>query len=252
MNILSYKKIGNGYPLVLVHGYLGGQSMWKFQEEELKNYYDLIMPSLAGYGESSHMIAPSTIEENAKQVFELLDILKIEKFNLLGHSMGGMIVQEMAVVNPERINKLICFGTGSIGLLPNRFETIEESRTKIKKFGLNKVRSEIVKTWFVDYLIGEGYQLCLDEGKKTSTQAALASLDAWERWDGRKRLKHIKCPTLIVWSNKDRSYDWNQQQILKEGIINSRMEIIENCAHNSHMEKPILFNKVVKNFLSQK
>ncbi len=250
MNILSYKKIGTGYPLVLIHGYLGGQSMWKFQEEELKNYYDLIMPSLGGYGESSHMIAPSTIEENAKQVFELLDFLKIDKFNLLGHSMGGMIVQEMAAVNPERINQLICFGTGSIGLLPNRFETIEESRTKIKKFGLNKVRSEIVKTWFVDYSIGEGYQLCLDEGKKTSTQAALASLDAWERWDGRERLKLIKCPTLIVWSNKDRSYDWNQQQILKEGIVNSRMEIIENCAHNSHMEKPILFNKIIKDFLS--
>ena len=99
MNILSYKKIGTGYPLVLIHGYLGGQSMWKFQEEELKNYYDLIMPSLAGYGESSHMIAPSTIEENANQVFELLDFLKIDKFNLLGHSMGGMIVQEMAAVN---------------------------------------------------------------------------------------------------------------------------------------------------------
>ena len=74
--MLSYKKIGTGYPLVLIHGYLGGQSMWKFQEE-LKNDYDLIMPSLAGYGESSHMIAPSTIEENANQVFELLDFLII-------------------------------------------------------------------------------------------------------------------------------------------------------------------------------
>ena len=58
--MLSYKKIGTGYPLVLIHGYLGGQAMWKFQED-LKNDYDLIMPSLAGYGESSHMTAPSTI-----------------------------------------------------------------------------------------------------------------------------------------------------------------------------------------------
>ena len=136
--MLSYKKIGTGYPLVLIHGYLGGQSMWKFQED-LKNDYDLIMPSLAGYGESSHMTAPSTIKENANQVFELLDYLKIERFNLLGHSMGGMVVQEMAVLYPERINKLICFGTGAIGVLPNRFETINESRTKIKKFGLLEI-----------------------------------------------------------------------------------------------------------------
>ena len=73
---------------MLLHGYLGGQSMWKFQENDLENDYNLIMPSLAGYGESSHLVAPSTIKENAKQVFDLLDFLKIEKFNLLGHSMG--------------------------------------------------------------------------------------------------------------------------------------------------------------------
>ena len=54
--MLSYKKIGTGYPLVLIHGYLGGQAMWKFQED-LKNDYDLIMPSLAGYGESSHTVS---------------------------------------------------------------------------------------------------------------------------------------------------------------------------------------------------
>ena len=47
MNYLSYKRLGKGRPLVLVHGYLGGQNMWRFQEE-LKEDFDLIMPSLAG------------------------------------------------------------------------------------------------------------------------------------------------------------------------------------------------------------
>ena len=82
MKNLSYKKIGKGMPFVLVHGYLGGQNMWKFQEE-LKYDYELIMPSLAGYGESSHLIAPSTIRENAEQVFELLNHLIIDTFYLL-------------------------------------------------------------------------------------------------------------------------------------------------------------------------
>ena len=248
MNHLSYKRIGKGYPLVLVHGYLGGQDMWQFQED-LKDNFELIMPSLAGYGESSKMTAPSTIKENATQVFELLDYLKIDTFNLLGHSMGGMIVQEMAVLFPERINKLICFGTGSIGVLPNRFETIAESRRKIKEIGLSKTRINIAKTWFVDHQVGDGYKLCLDEGAKATTQAALASLDAWDCWDGRGQLNQITSPTLILWSNKDRSYDWNQQEILKNGIADSRIKIIKNCAHNSHMEEPLLFNKLIKDFL---
>ena len=249
MNHLSYKRIGKGYPLVLVHGYLGGQDMWQFQED-LKDNFELIMPSLAGYGESSKMTAPSTIRENATQVFELLDYLKIDTFNLLGHSMGGMIVQEMAALSPERINKLICFGTGSIGVLPNRFETIAESRRKIKEIGLSETRINIAKTWFVDHQVGDGYKLCLDEGAKATTQAALASLDAWDCWDGRGQLNQITSPTLILWSNKDRSYDWNQQEILNKGIANSKVEIVDGCAHNSHMEKPDLINSIIKHFLT--
>ena len=197
MSYLSYKKIGKGKPFVLVHGYLGGQNMWKFQED-LKNDFELIMPSLAGYGESAEMTAPSTIRENAILVYELLDHLNIDKFYLLGHSMGGMIVQEMAVMRPDRVEKLICLGTGSIGVLPNRFETIEESRTKIKTIGIKKTRENIAKTWFMDHLKGEGYKLCLQEGAKASTQAALASLDAWDRWDGRGQLSEISSPTLIL------------------------------------------------------
>ena len=248
MNHLSYKRIGKGYPLVLVHGYLGGQDMWQFQEV-LEDNFELIMPSLAGYGESSKMTAPSTIRENAIQVFELLDYLKIDAFNLLGHSMGGMIVQEMAALSPERINKLICFGTGSIGVLPNRFETIAESRRKINEIGLSETRINIAKTWFVDHLAGDGYKLCLDEGAKATTQAALASLDAWECWDGRGQLNQITSPTLILWSNKDQSYDWNQQEVLNNGIANSKVEIVDGCAHNSHMEKPDLINSIIKHFL---
>ena len=249
MSYLSYKKIGKGRPFVLVHGYLGGQNMWKFQED-LKNDFELIMPSLAGYGESAEMTAPSTIRENANLVFELLNHLNIDQFYLLGHSMGGMIVQEMAVMRPDRVEKLICLGTGSIGVLPNRFETIEESRQKIKTIGIKKTRENIAKTWFIDYLKGEGYQICLQEGAKATTQAALASLDAWDCWDGRGQLAEISSPTLILWSNKDRSYDLNQQNILNQGIKNSQFKIIKDCAHNSHMEQPKLVNKSIKQFLA--
>ena len=69
----------------------------------------------------------------AKFVIDIIDEKKIDKFNLLGHSMGGMIVQEITKIAGNRVNKLICFATGSIGEIPGRFETIDETRKRLKK-----------------------------------------------------------------------------------------------------------------------
>jgi len=248
MDLLSFKRLGSGFPFVLVHGYLGGQSMWRFQED-LAQFYDLIMPSLAGYGESASLEAPSTIRGNADQVFHLLDFLKIERCHLLGHSMGGMIVQEMAIMQPERIDKLICLGTGPMGNLPNRFETIDQSRTKIMGSGLAVTRQHIAKTWFMNPSKEEGYPLCLEEGKKATRQAALASLDAWEDWDMRDQLGQISASTLVIWAREDRSYDWQQQQMLINGIPGAQLEVIDGSAHNVHMEQPTVVNEAIKRFL---
>ena len=252
MKHLAYKKIGKGFPIVLIHGYLGGPLMWQFQIEVLKNDYEVIIPCLAGYAESASLKAPNSINENAELILELLDHLKINNLYLLGHSMGGMIVQEIAAMNSKEVKKLICCGTGPIGALPSRFETIDQTRKKILNLGLKSVREEIAKTWFVDYETSKEYLICLEEGKKATEQAALASLNAWEKWDGRKQLSKINCPTLIIWSDKDKSYDWEQQKALKQGIKHSEIVVIKDCAHNAHMEKPKKFNEIMLDFINNK
>ena len=64
--------------------------------------------------------------------------------------MGGMIVQEMVKIASEKILKLICYGTGPIGNIPGRFETIDQSREKLKMNGLESTVYRIAKTWFVE------------------------------------------------------------------------------------------------------
>ena len=251
MKHLAYNKIGKGFPIVLIHGYLGGPAMWQFQIDDLKKHYEVITPSLAGYAESALLKSPNSIYEHARLVIDLLNHLRIDNYFLLGHSMGGMIVQEIAAMDSSSVEKLICFGTGPIGTLPSRFETIEETRQKILSLGIKNVSEEIAKTWFVDYENSKGYYICLEESKKATQQAALASLAAWEKWNGLKQLLKINCPTLIIWSDKDKSYDWTQQQALKEGIKDSEIIVIKNCAHNAHMEKPLEFNEILLNFLKK-
>ena len=131
--------IGSGFPLVLVHGYLGSSEMWNLQKEFLSKHFRIITPTLPGFGESYKAQSLDNINSIAKILLKCLDEKKINEFHLMGHSMGGMVVQEMVKISENRIKKLICFATGSIGDIPGRFEPIETTREKLKKDGLKAV-----------------------------------------------------------------------------------------------------------------
>ena len=112
---------GEGFPFVFVHGYLGSSEMWCFQKDYFSKNFRVIAPALPGFGESHSAQSLNSINAMAKKIIEILDEKKIEKFNLIGHSMGGMIVQEITKLIGDRVNKLICFATGSIGDIQGRF-----------------------------------------------------------------------------------------------------------------------------------
>ncbi|MEM1365900.1 MAG: alpha/beta hydrolase [Pseudomonadota bacterium] len=247
--ILTYERAGNGPPVVLVHGYLGASAHWSEQMERLSDTFEIIAIDLPGFGESAHLTAPNTIAGFAEHVLDTLSQMGVSEFNLLGHSMGGMIVQQMALMAPGRITKLICYGTGPVGLLPGRFEPIQRSRERLATEGVEATARRIAATWFADYEDGPGFDLCARVGARASLQAGLACLDAWESWNVEDRLSEITCPTLIVWGEMDRSYDRNQPQALKAGIPGAQLVTVPGCAHNVHMEAPDQFAGLVSDFL---
>lgn len=249
MALLKYTRAGKGFPLVLQHGYFGSSKMWRLQIDYFKDRYDVIAPDLAGFGLSAELEAPDSIPDCAQKVFDLLDSLGIDEFYLLGHSMGGMIVQQMAVMQPSRIKKLICFGTGPVGVLPDRFETVDESRRRLQSDGLEATAKRIAATWFVDGEHATEFPLCEQAGNQATMQAALASLDAWEKWNVTEALSSIDAPTLVLWGDRDRSYGWSQPQALWQGISDSYLAVMPGCAHNAHLEKPEMFNLILMNFL---
>jgi len=242
---------GSGFPLVLVHGFLGSSKIWSPQKIFLSKYFRIIAPDLPGFGKSSKIKSFDSINKMAKIILHKLEKKNIHKFNLLGHSMGGMIAQEMAKISSQKINKLICYSTGPIGKIPGRFESIDQSRANLKKKGLEITTRNIVKTWFVKGERAKYFNTCMNLGKQSSIEAADRALIAMKNWNGFASLKKIKNETLILWGDKDKSYKLNQVKILKKNIPNSFLSIIKNCAHNVHLEKTKEFNQKVKFFLKK-
>jgi len=251
MQEIFAEDVGNGIPLVLVHGFLGSSEMWRLQIDFFKKDYRVIAPALPGFGKSNKVNSCNSIECMAKSILIALEKKKIKHFYLLGHSMGGMIVQEMVKLAGEKILKLICYGTGPRGNIPGRFETIDVSREKLKTNGLGDTAYRIAKTWFIEEDKSRYFYLCEEAGKETSIEAADNGLVAMKNWDGVKNLQNIKNETLIVWGDKDKAYNFNQVETLNDNIPNSNLKIIKGCSHNVHLEKPDEFNTIVSEFLKK-
>ena len=251
MSNIYVEDVGKGFPFVFVHGYLGSSEMWNFQKEFFSKHYRVIIPALPGFGESHNVKSLDSINKMAREIIDLLDQKNIDNFNLIGHSMGGMIVQEITKLIGDRVNKLICFATGSIGEIPGRFETIDETREKLKKDGTEVSFSRVPKKWFVKGDKDKNYFLCKNAVKDVSLEAADNALLAMKNWRGKEDLKNIKNETLIIWGDKDTSYNFDQVDTLKKNIKNSRLEIFKDCAHNVHLEQPDQFNNLVQKFISE-
>jgi pimeloyl-ACP methyl ester carboxylesterase len=251
MQDIFAEDVGSKIPLVLVHGFLGSSEMWRLQIDFFKENYRVIAPALPGFGKSNNVNSCDSIECMAKSILTSLEKKKIERFYLLGHSMGGMIVQEMVKLAGEKILKLICYGTGPRGNIPGRFETIDISREKLKINGLDNTAYRIAKTWFIEEDKSKYFYLCEEAGKQTSIEAADNGLVAMKNWDGVKNLQNIKNETLIIWGDQDMAYNFNQVETLNDNIPNSNLKIIKGCSHNVHLEKPDEFNTIVSEFLKK-
>ncbi|WP_323007277.1 alpha/beta hydrolase [Pseudorhodobacter sp.] len=249
--LLPHRRQGRGPTLVLVHGYLGGAAQWEAEIARYSANYDVIAPDLPGFGAAADRPGCDRIEGFAQAVIDLLDQLGVDRFILLGHSMGGMIAQEMAAHNAARVIRLVLYGTGPLGAMPDRFEPIDVSRQRLLEEGVAKTAQRIGATWFCTGEDAPGFPAIRDIGAQASVQAAGAALNAMAQWDGRPALNKLTMPTLVVWGDSDRSYRWQQVESLWRNLANGELAVIPGAAHAAHLEKPKLFHLILDGFFAE-
>lgn len=236
-------------PLVLVHGFMGGSAQWDAQIEALSTEHKIIAVDLPGFGKNATLPVINTIAGFAHWVIAELRRLGVKRYNLLGHSMGGMIVQEMMCHDGGNIEKLILYGTGAIGVLPGRFETIAQSKARALQDGAQKTARRISATWFLKNEKARGFEVCASIAECASPAAISAGLDAMEAWTGEAYLSQITAKTIVISGDTDRTYSWDQTHLLWTSIPNANLAVVPRCSHAVHSEKPELLNAILLDFL---
>lgn len=230
---------------------MGGSGQWDGCVDRLSSNLDLIAVDLPGFGTNAHLPPINSIGGYADWIVQHLRDLGVERYHLLGHSMGGMIAQDVARLESERIDRLVLYATGAIGVLPGRFETIDDSKKRAIQDGPAATARRIAATWFLDREAADGYEQCAMIAAKTRLAAIHAGLDAMQSWSGTQHLQQIPQDTLILWGDRDRTYPWSQIQKLWQTISNTSLAVVPGCAHAVHAEKPDLFQSLVSDFLDR-
>ncbi|WP_170752018.1 alpha/beta fold hydrolase [Ruegeria lacuscaerulensis] len=238
-------------PLVLVHGFMGGSAQWDGCRDTLQQHADVVAVDLPGFGANAYLPPIDSIGGYADWVVRHLRGLGVEEYHLLGHSMGGMIAQEIALRDGERINRLVLYATGAVGVLPGRFETIEHSKRRAGKDGPAATARRIAATWFLDCEAATGYEHCAGIAAKAKLAAINAGLEAMQSWSGEQNLSRIRQETLVLWGDQDRTYPWSQIQMLWETIPNTLLAVVPGCAHALHAERPDFFTRLISDFLDR-
>ncbi|MBP8298373.1 MAG: alpha/beta fold hydrolase [Burkholderiales bacterium] len=224
--------------------------MWAPLVARLQDSFDIVAVDLPGFGRDTARTAPGRLEDFARAVIDTVNECGLDRFNLMGHSMGGMIAQQVALECGSRIDRLVLYGTAGSGELRHRFEPIEASIQRLRVDGVRTVARSIVRSWFIGGEADPGFELCAAATVDVRLESAIAALTAITLWDMRPRLGELTMPCLVIGGDSDRSTPPDELLALRRGLPRAELCILPGSAHAAHLESTYLFNAVTGKFLT--
>ena len=238
--------------VLFLHGLGGAAASWRPQLDALAPSLRCLAWTMPGYGPSAPL-PTTTIATLADAAVEVLDRFEVDRADVVGHSMGGYVAQELAVEHPERVGRLVLAATtaafGKPGsefnerFLAARLEPLDEGLTPAD-----------VAPALVDGLCGPDVSSAVRADavasmSEISPPAYRRALEALVAWDGRQRLPSVTADTLCIAAERDETAPLRAMERLGALIPGSTLEVIAGCGHLLNNEAPAAFNRLLTNFL---
>ena len=224
----NYKALGEGKPLLILHGWGSRSDNWQKVGEALaKNGIKVVIPDLPGFGQSDKPLTAWNLDDYCDFVEEFVRVLNLDKFYLLGHSFGGEIAIKYSLKFPEKIDKLFLVSASCI-------------RTRDLKKKLLYIISKIFKVFsFIPLLRKAFYRFVVGKSDYLSTQGVMR--DTYLKiiaQDLSGVLSKVQVPTVVIWGEKDNITPLNDARVINQKIKGSKLEIIPNVGHDLNLKTP--------------
>ncbi len=254
---IAFRDVGEGFPVVLVHGYTGNSRNWALTAPVLGERFRVISMDLRGHGLSEKPAREEdhTYSQMAEDVYQLLVHLGVEEAYVVGHSMGGRVVQEVVLGHPEMFGALVLVDTMGESVPARRGEMLRLSEFA-REHGMEATFDEhvrtsaltgrldenpaFVKVWREQFLMTslEAYVGCVTTATATGMEGTLP------------RLSSLAMPALVICGENDTPF-LEPTRRLHEALPGSEYVIIEGCGHSPQLEKPAQFNEILLRFLTR-
>jgi proline iminopeptidase len=266
---LNTKIIGNGYPLVLMHGGPGADLYTLMSFRPLADQYTLVFYDHRCNGRSTGAdVTSMTMENLTADADALRQALGFEKWAVLGHSFGGYVAMEYALRYPQNLSHLLLVDTGA----ENSWAQ-EKAPEELARRGFDPEIVDITRRYFNGQIEPkEMFPSLMKLSKAYNPYTNLSQLPQmliWglqtklqpktfiyseshflKGWTVRDRLGEIKAPTLVMAGREDFIYPPEHQEELAAAIPNACLVIIDRAGHNPHEEQPAETLKAVREFLA--
>ena len=250
---LAYDDLGQGQPLVFIHGHPFNRSMWDAQISHFRDRYRLILPDLRGYGETDVTTPRVMLDEMALDILHLLDMLNIDKAIFCGLSMGGQILLDLYRLAPSRVQALMIADSDARGETPASREQRLAKADDILQKGMRRHTDETIHQYIAAAAMHnpEVYPPLHRMMSGTKPEgAAAAHRGRADRRDHTAILGSIVAPALIIVGSEDYFTPLPIARIMSEGIPAAQLAVVDGAGHLPNMEKPDLFNKILDEFLA--
>jgi pimeloyl-ACP methyl ester carboxylesterase len=246
---IAYRDEGGGVPLVLVHGVGGESGNWDDVAAQLARFR-LIRLDLRGHGRSGPIRGPIRIEDLARDVTDVMDALGVERARIAGFSLGGMVVQSVALGAPQRVEKLAILGA-VCGRTPEEQGRARDRVEFLRKEGLAAIAQSNRERWFTDAFRKahpDKVELRVRQLLACDAESYLQAFTVFCTTDHAARLRELRMPVLLATGEHDAAATPRMARLMHERIAGSRLEILPGLRHSILIEAPDAVGALLRDF----